>query len=225
MGLIDRLRRITRARIEAFLDTVETPETVLPQLVEELGDKVEDAARAEAKALSAVKAAQRRLDEATGRADRMERGARLAMRQKDEETARKALAAQIESERKAETCRRELEGTEKAYREAGAVRRQLQQDLEDLRSRSRELIARSRRAHIRKDQSLASGASKDESILDAVARMEARVDEMEAEVEVADEVAQTLGASFELERVEQLERDAEVEERLRQLQGEIEDGE
>ena len=93
MGLLKRLRRITKARIEAFLDSVETPELVLPRLVAELGEKVQEAANAEAKSIGATKGAQRKLDEATGRATRLQRGAKLAIDVGDEEYRSRLVGA------------------------------------------------------------------------------------------------------------------------------------
>ena len=62
MGRISQLKTITKSRIEAFLASLEKPETILPQLMREMEEKLKEAARAEVKALSAVKADRRRLD-------------------------------------------------------------------------------------------------------------------------------------------------------------------
>ena len=59
MGLIQRIRRLTVARIENFLNTVEDPEVIFPQLVREMEDQVRAAISAETKALTALKAAER----------------------------------------------------------------------------------------------------------------------------------------------------------------------
>ena len=56
MGLISRIRRITVSRIENFLNTVENPEVLFPQLVREMEDQVRAAISAETKALAACKA-------------------------------------------------------------------------------------------------------------------------------------------------------------------------
>ena len=95
MGRIDRLKTVTMARIEAFLASLEKPETVLPQLVREMADAVAEAARAEAKALTAVKADRRRVDAASGRVTRFDKGANLALNAGQVDMARQAIAAQI----------------------------------------------------------------------------------------------------------------------------------
>lgn len=216
MGLIDRIRRITAARIEAFLASVEDPEAVLPQLIAEMGAKVDQAVSAEAKALSAVKGARRRLDEATGRAARMRQGARLALAADDVETARQAIAAELEAERRAETLADQVDKAQSAYLDASTARKQLQELLSDLKTRSDDVLARARAAGRRQTDARALGKrrARREGLLEAVARMEEKVDAAEAETEIRDEIAQALGPDFPEQRIRELERDAEVQRRL-----------
>ena len=71
MGLINRIRRITLSRIENFLNTVEDPEVLFPQLVREMEDQVRAAVSAETKALAACKSAARDTDRIRRKLDRM----------------------------------------------------------------------------------------------------------------------------------------------------------
>ncbi|MBN1362781.1 MAG: PspA/IM30 family protein [Sedimentisphaerales bacterium] len=218
MGRIERLKAVTMARIEAFLASLEEPETVIGQLVREMADKVTEAARAEAKALSAVKADRRRLDAASGRVERLGKGATLAVKADELDTARQAIAAQIEAEREVEKCRARLETSESAYHSAGGVRAQLRRQLDELRLRKDDILARVRavrqRAETQNVASLHEGAG---GILEAIARMEMKVDEEEAQIEIQDQIRQTLGATFQHERAVELENDAEVNRRLDEL--------
>ena len=227
MGRISRLKTITKSRIEAFLASLETPETVLPQLMREMAEKVEEAARAEAKALSAVKADRRRLDAGLGKIVRFKEGAVLAVKANDTDTARQAIAAHIQAEKEVEKCKNDLAVSESAYNSARQVRKQLRQNLKELKLKKNDILTRSRQ--IRREQSLnkkwdslSSGAG--ENILDMVARMEAKADETEAEIEIADEITRTLGVSFPYERVKVLESDAEVDRRLNEMKEEIQGG-
>ena len=98
MGQIAKLKRLTMARIEAFLASIERPEDVMAGLIAEMKQKVSQAARAQAKAASAVKADRRRLDAATGRVIRLEKGAAIAVKSGQVDVARQAIAAQIRAE-------------------------------------------------------------------------------------------------------------------------------
>lgn len=223
MGRIDRLKTVTIARIEAFLASLEEPEMVLPRLVKEMAGAVAEAARAEAKALTAVKADRRRVDTASGRVSRLSEGAKLALNADEVETARQAIAAQIKAEQEVEQCRRNLAVSESAYESARYVRRQLQDQLEELKVRGQEILARVRtlrqRRHLGRRQHASKGR-RVQGILDAITRMEMEVEEQEARLEVRDQIRQTLGATFQHERAIELENDAEVDRRLQELRNE-----
>lgn len=216
MGLIKRLRQITAARIEAFLQTVEDPERIYPRLIVEMEAKAGDAARAEAKALTAVRAAQRKVDESFGRINRLQKAAGLALQQKDEDLAREALAAQLETEQAHHRQREELTRAEFALQEAQTVRRQLEAELLHLKSRKDEIVTRARLAKTQKGvQRNATGSrATTPSILDEAADLERRLLEDEAGLEVQSErLAEFKKVSLE-ERLKNLERDNEIQKRL-----------
>jgi len=211
VGLIKRLQRITSARLKAFLDTVDDPETAIPQLVTELEDKVHIIANAEAKALSAVKSVQRKLDEAGGKVMRLSRGAELALKQGDEKTARDALTAQIKAEKEIETQKPSLAMAENALKDAREARMQLASQLEELKVRKDEILSRSRAAAIqKKSHDIAEPAR---NLLDEVARAEGKLDEDESHLQVQREIHANAGSSLD-DRLRKLERDTEVEDRM-----------
>lgn len=227
MGRISRFKTITKSRIEAFLASLEKPEIILPQLIREMEEKVQETARAEAKALSAVKGDRRRLDAGLGKVVRFEEGAVLAVKANEIDTARQAIAAQIQAEKDVKKCRDDLVISESAYNSASQVRNQLRQNLEELRLKKNDILKRSKelgreRSFNEKLNSFSTGAGK--NILDMVARMESKVDEAEAEVEIRDEITRTLGVSFPYERVKALESDAEVDRRLNEIKEKIQGG-
>jgi phage shock protein A len=220
MALIRRLRRITIGRIETFLASLETPEMVLPQLVRELADAVSQAARAEAKALSAVKAAQRRSDEAAGKVLRFAEGAKLAVANGDEDLARRALVAQIQSESQAESASQELQRTTEAYGQARAVRKQLQDSHNQLKKRAEDIIRRdkaNRTAAKAMEARFDKVGAKGQKLLDKVARMSDAVDEKSDEIQAAAEVLGQLAAEEELGDLDELSHHAEVQRRLDSL--------
>ena len=227
MGRISRLKSITRSRIEAFLASLEEPEVILPQLIREMEDRAKEAARAEAKALSAVKGDRRRLDTGLGKVIRFKEGAVLAVEADEIDTARQAIAAQIQAEKEVEKCRNDLAISESAYNSASQVRSQFRQNLMELKLKKNNILKRSR--EIRSQQSFnkkLDSFSRDASrnILDVVARMESEFDEAEAEIEIKDEITRALGVSFPYERVKVLESDAEVDLRVNEMKRKIQGG-
>jgi len=196
-------------------------------LAREMAEKVKVAASAEAKALTAVKADRRRLDAAAGRIERLGKGAMLALGADDIKTARQAIAAQIRTEQELEAFRRSLNLSESAYSSARNARKQLQHNLQELKARKEEILDRVRNVGLQ--QRYAKGLTKlsadtSGSILDIVTRMETKLEETEAEIEIRSEIAQTLGPAFSHERVMELEYDAEVDRRLEQLRRQLAKG-
>jgi len=214
-GLVSRLRRITIQRINAFLETVENPEAIFPQLVWEMQNTIADAVKAEGKAAAALKADQRRLDESIGRSIRLAKGAELALRQGDESLAREALAEQVKADRISEDLRHALERSEAALLEARGLCRHLKGQLEELKQRKQEILARARSAkrtaqtHRSTDKIRATGAA----ILDEVSRIQ----QMEEANEFGHRLPGTLPGKFERsleDRLRTLEREAEIDRRL-----------
>jgi phage shock protein A len=217
---IERLKRITKARIEAFLDSCEQPELVFPQLIKELSAMLKDAANSEAKSLTAVKADQRRLDEANGAVLRFEKGAKLAVDSDDMETAKHAISAQIKAEQKVDTCKKSLERSESAYAAAKQVRMQLQENLKDLKTRKNEILQRHKQAQLQKKilrGQAGDGGFATNNIIDAVARMEEKVELQESRNQVQNEIFKTLGSAFNVEQTDQLENESEIQKRLNKL--------
>mgnify|MGYP001019381975 CR=1 FL=1 len=222
MGLISRLRRITRGRIEAFLDAIEDPAAVVPVLIDELAAQVTAAANAEAKALTAVKASRRRLDEAAGKAARMGQAAELAVQAGKEDLARQAVAMQLQAETDQAAAAEAVQTAESAHAEARSVRVQLASELERLRARKGELIARARQA--KADKRCPARAADGKRLLDEVARMEEKIVTGEIAAEADAETAALLGEQLSGDQVEKLLRDQEVQRRLDQLRKDMQQG-
>jgi phage shock protein A len=214
-GLISRLKRITVSRIIAFLETVDDPDAVFPQLIREMQRRIEEAVNAERKAAAALKANQRRLDESTGRAIRLDKGSEMALRQGDEALAREALAELIKNERAMEVQNLALTQSENALLNAREVRLHLQTQLEELKRRKEETLARARSTkHLAENYQWAGDIRKaGAAILDEVSRMEKEDGEKSFLPVAGNELTAAFDRSLE-GRLRALEREAEIERRL-----------
>jgi phage shock protein A len=214
-GLIGRLKNITVPRISAFLETVDEPEEVFPQLIREMQRGIEDAVKAESKALAALKANQRRLDESMGRSMRLEKGAEMALRQGEETLAREALSEQIKADSAIDNQRLALAQSESALQQAHEGRLHLQLQLEELKRRKKEIISRARSA--RNLAAVYERAGKirkaKAAILDEVSRMEQPDDGNGSVSGTSKEWNAVFDRSLE-GRLRALEREAEIERRL-----------
>ncbi len=219
MGLIKKLKRITAGRIDSFLRSVEDPAGVFPLLVEELAGKAKEARSAEAKAMTAVKAAQRKLDETAGRMQRLGRGAAMALSQGEETTARDALSAQIELENTCELRELALSRAESALSQACSAREQIEAQVADLQMRKDEILTRARIARTQREVGIGHGDSSRMSggILAEVARMEEAIAEDEDRLVCEQGVKSGRSDRSIDERLRRLENDDEIERRLAEL--------
>lgn len=222
MSIIGRMKRVTTGKLEVFLSRAENPETVFPQLLIEMEDQVRAATEAEAKAMAAAKAAERSLQQTSEKLEKMTAGAESALKQGDEAMAREAIEAQIKLE--AEKTRRAtaLAVAEESLAAARAAREDTQNQLREIRAKKDELLTRARvAASQEKIQRTVSGPSTSTgSILDAVAAIEARVEEKEAALEVRKDLAGagSGAATASLERrIDAANTAAEIDRRLAAL--------
>ncbi|MBN1671445.1 MAG: PspA/IM30 family protein [Kiritimatiellae bacterium] len=212
MGLMDRLKRVTRAQMHALLDSLEDPATMLPQLVRELHQNAKAAAHGEAKARAAARAAQRRVDETVGQIARLERGAQLALTHGDEQTAREAVAAQIRAEHRLKEEEAALKRAQDAVEQAAQAHKELVACVAEAQTRCGNALAR-HEASVRGSGTTQLQADGQE-ILDEVAAMEERLPEQDAG---APETGRPAREAPLEDRLRQLEREAKIDERLRQI--------
>ncbi len=223
MGLFKRLHRITVGRIEAFLSRVEDPELVFPVLIKEMEEQLQAATEAEAKAKATLAGCEREIGRHEETIAKYGRGALLAIKKGDEDTARQSVKAQIDAEKASELSRRNLEIAHQSLDRAHASREQIQRQLEELRSKKNEILTRARVAKVQKKiQATVSGTvGSSDSILDAVARLEAQIEETEAELEIQANLTGEGTASVSLERkLDELDQEAQIDNRLAELKRE-----
>ncbi|NLF30315.1 MAG: PspA/IM30 family protein [Planctomycetes bacterium] len=220
MGLFRRIHRITVGRVSAFLDRVEDPEIVFPQLLREMEQQLQQATGQEARATAAVTQVEVKIDRLRRKVEAMGRGAFQALKQDREDVAREALGAQIDTEHEIERFEASLASLKASRNLAEASRKQIQQQLEQLRARKHALITRSRLARTRRriQRSLNGATVSGGSILDAVARMEEHIESIEAEMEVQCRLTGegVLNPALELSLAE-LDQAGQIDERLADL--------
>ncbi|MHC4636566.1 MAG: PspA/IM30 family protein [Planctomycetota bacterium] len=227
MGLFKRLHRITIGRIEAFLSRVEDPELVFPVLITEMEEQLKAATEAEAKATATLKHSEREITRHQETIKKYGNGALLAVKNGEDETAKQAVVAQIEAEKASMFSENNLKVAKQSLERATMSRKRIQQQLEELRTKKEEILTRARVAKLQKSiQSTVAGTvGSGDSILDAVARLEAQVEETEAELEIQSNLTGegTAGPSLE-KKLDELGQEAEIEKRLAELKQKVAEG-
>lgn len=226
MSILSRMKRVTTGKLELFLSKSEHPETVLPQLILEMEEQVRAATDAEAKAMASAKHAEKAVDNTLSKLNKMTAGAEAALKQDDETMAREAIEAQVALD--AELIRHEaaLQSAQDSLADARAARKETQQQLQEIRAKKNEILTRARvvQTQERVQRSVSGPSTSTGSILDAVAAMESKIEEREANLTVRQELAGTgSGASSpSLERrIDDMNRTAEIDRRMAALKEKV----
>jgi phage shock protein A len=218
-GFLKRVRRITMAKIGAFLDGAENPEEIFPQLVQEMRQEGQKAIQAEATAVAALKRRQQEYDETKDLIQKWATRAELAVKESDDELARTALLNQVAVEKRLEAHRRAVEVARRAAGQAREAREELHKKIETLELKRDEIISRARAARQQEavQRVLAGVEAGGGSILDAVARMEDKVAEAEARAGAYTDVAADIAGGDTEMKFRELEKKHSVEDRLAEL--------
>jgi len=223
MGFFQRLHRLTVARIEELLSTVEDPEILYPQLIREMEDKIREATVAEASAMASVKTGQREISELKIKVERMRKGSELAMGRGDEATARDALAAQIKLEADLKRREEQLPRLEQSVELARNSRKEVQSQLDEMREKKDEIVSRARMAKTQKKihKTVHGKAGSSRSILDTASHLETKIEESESQLEIQREMTSESGGGSLEKRLKDLEKSSDVEDRLAALKQKV----
>jgi phage shock protein A len=145
-GFLKRIRRITMAKINAFLDGAENPEQIFPQLIQEMREQAKKAVEAEATAVAALKRREQEWEEAKAEAEKWGKRAELAVRSGDDALARTALENQDAADRNLARREEALDLARKAADQARDARADLNDKSRTLEQKRDEILARARAA-------------------------------------------------------------------------------
>ena len=223
-GFLKRVRRLTMAKINAFLDGAEKPEEIFPRLVQEMREEGKKAVEAEATAVAALRRREQDHSEAKGDVEKWSGRAELAVKDGNDDLARKALERQVAAEKRLAAAEDSLQVARQAAEQAREAREDLHNNLETLERKRTEILARARAAKQQGEvQKVLAGIESGGggSILDAVARMEEKVAQAEAKAEAYGDVAsEKRHDDLEVE-FRKLERKQSIEERLAELKEKV----
>ncbi|WP_435922384.1 PspA/IM30 family protein [Paenibacillus sp. DYY-L-2] len=187
MGVFKRIKDITKASVNDLLDKVEDPIVMLNQYLRDMEAEIRDAEVTVAKQMANERRMKQRLDEAVRISAQREAQAELALRNGQEEVARKLLEEKIHFDQK-QTEFSELHAQSEA--QANELKQQLHEMKDEfykLRNKRNELVSRAQMAKARKQMSQISSLHTIESGNASLGfhRMEEKIMQMEAEAEVA----------------------------------------
>lgn len=183
MGIFSRMNRVIKSNLNSLVDKAEDPEKLIGQTVVDMEAEVKKAKKELISTLGTAKRLVKKSKEHEEEADGWEKKAVLALQQGDDDLAREALRRKARALRQAEDAKQQALSAETAAQDMKGTLENIERKIDELKTRKSSLAQDVRRA---RQEPGAAGAGRFRSAtFDELDRMTGRIDQLEAEVEVA----------------------------------------
>ena len=188
MGILDRIRTVLKANINALISKAEDPEKMLNQLIMDMNEQLLEAKKQVAMAIADEKKLERQALENKTQSEDWEKKAMLAVKAGKDDLAKEALVRKQEYDGYAASFQKEFDSQHAAVEQLKDALRQLQAKIEEASRKKNLLIARAKRAEAQKQIQQTMGSLSANSSFDTFDRMAQKVDQVEAEAEAMKEL-------------------------------------
>lgn len=206
MGIFDRMGRVISSNLNALLDRAEDDGKLLELNLEEMGEQIKTGRQEVVGAVAAEKQLRKKVSDLEAQRDTWDKRAELALKTDDEELAREALrqkkrvAGELVAAEKARADQRDT-----ALKMKDELAR-MEQKLEELEMRKGTLAARAKQARAGSDELGTGGGT---GAFANFRKLEARIEDREAEGTAMAEVEEALGTGQSARDLEAKFRDLE----------------
>jgi phage shock protein A len=220
MGLLDRVGRVIRANLNSMVNKAEDPEMLLEQTVHNMHDDLIHLRQAVAQAIATQKRCERQQAQAQLIAEDWQQQAQLALQKDDEHLAREALIRRQPYIENAQALKTQLEQQRQIITKLKQSMVALEIKIAEARARKDMFVARARAAQASQEVNEVLGRVSTSYSLGAFERMEAKVNQLEAQAEAMRE----LNADDLEKRFTALERGNDIDRQLQAMKGHLPEG-
>jgi len=201
MGIFSRLAQLIKSNLNDLISKSEDPEKMLNQVVLDMNNQLVEAKKQVAASIADEKRLAKQCEQEMANAAEWERRAMMALRAGNEELAREALTRKKEHDALAITFKEQWEKQKAAVEKLKQALRMLNDKIEEAKRKKNVLIARKKRAEAQRAIQETMSGLKDQSAFETFERMSQKIDQIEAEAEAGEELAEeytgdTLAAQF-----------------------------
>ncbi len=219
MGWWSRLRRVIASNLNSAISKAEDPEKMLDQIVIDLQKQMAEARKQVASAMADERRLSKQLENEKKLQAEWNEKAQQAVKAGREDLAKKALQEAMEHEKLAKEYEVQWQQQKAAVDKLRDSLAQMGDKVEEARRKKNLLQAKAKRAKAQKKiQETISGLG-DSDAMNAFDRMEQKVDKMEAEAEVATELAESGEPSLnkDFKELDKVTADQDAEQRLLEM--------
>jgi phage shock protein A len=217
MGIFRRLADVIKSNLNDLIDKAEDPEKMLEQMIREMDSSYRTAKVEVAKAIADEKKIQQQYQRNLEQAQMWEKKAMFAVQKGDDDLARQALKRKKSYDEIAHGFKAQLDEQSKMTELLKDQLHTLEAKIEEAKRKKNLLIARAKRAEAQKTIHNAVSNISQTGAFDALARIEAKVQEIEIETAATMELTDTgLESQF-----AQLEASTDVDDELEALKAKL----
>jgi len=212
MGIFSRFSDIVNSNINALLDKAEDPQKMVRLIIQEMEDTLVEVRSTSARLLAEKKDIQRQQQRMEKEVADWEAKAELALSKEREDLARQALIEKSRAQDNVDALQSEMQRVDESLDKLNDEIAQLQEKLADAKSRQKAILMRQKTASSRLQVKKQVDSSKVDDAMQRFDRYEAKIDDLEAQVESYDMGKRTLRDEF-----AELENEGKVDEELEAL--------
>lgn len=216
MGIFSRFSDIVNANLNALLDKAEDPQKMVRLIIQEMEDTLVEVRSVSAKTLAEKKEIARQLTRLENEVAEWENRAALALNKDREDLARAALLEKSKIQDSIDSLNREIDRVDDHIERLSSEIGQLQEKLTDAKARQKSILMRERAVSSRLNVKRSLDSSKVDDALQKFDRYEAKIDDLESQVDAYDLGKRSLADEFRA-----LENENKVDDELAALKARV----